>query len=175
MPNFFVTPWTAPARILCPWNFPGKNTGVGCHFLLQGIFPMQGSNLHLLHWQGDWILYDGATREAHLPHRSFVFSCCCCLVTQLCLTLCDPMHCRTPGFLVLHHLPELAQTHVHWVGDATQPPHPLSSPSPPTFILSQHQGLFSRVSSSHQVDKVLELQLQHQSLQWILSTKYDFL
>ena len=88
------------------------------------------------------------------------------------LALCDPVDCTMPGFPVLHRLPEFAQTHVHWVGDATQPPHPLSSPSPPTFILSQHQGLFSRVSSSHQVDKVLELQLQHQSFQWIL--RIDF-
>ena len=64
-------------------------------------------------------------------------------------------------------LPELVQTHVHWFGDAIQPPHPLSSPSPLAFSLSQHQGLFQWVGSSHQVDKVLELQLQHQSFQWI--------
>ena len=72
-----------------------------------------------------------------------------------------------PGFPVHHQLPELAQTLVHWVSDAIQPSHPLSSPSPPAFNLSQHQGLFQRVSSSHQVAKVLELQLQHQSFQWI--------
>jgi len=76
----------------------------------------------------------------------------CCSVTRLCSTLCDPMDCSTPGFPVLHHLPELAQTHVHWVGDAIQPSHPLSSPSP-AFNLSQHQGLFQWVSSSHQVTK----------------------
>ena len=63
-------------------------------------------------------------------------------VTQLCLTLCDPMECSTPGLSVHHQLPEFAQTHVHWVGDAIQPSHPLSSPSPPTFNLSQHQGFF---------------------------------
>ena len=62
-------------------------------------------------------------------------------VTQLCLTLCDPMDCSTPGFPVHHQLPELTQTHVHRVGDAIQPSHPLSSPSPPNFNLSQHQGL----------------------------------
>ena len=78
---------------------------------------------------------------------------------------CDPMDCSTPGFPVHHQLLELAQTHVHRVGDAIQPSHPLSSPSP-TFNLSQHQGLFQGVSSSHQVAKVLELQLQHQSFQW---------
>ena len=60
--------------------------------------------------------------------------CCCCSVPRLCLTLCDPVHCRAPGFPVLHHLPELAQTHVHWVVDAIQPSHPLSSPSPPPSL-----------------------------------------
>ena len=63
---------------------------------------------------------------------------CCGSVAQSCLTLCDPMDCSTPGFPVLHHLPELAQTHVHLVGDAIQPSHPLLSPSPPAFNLSQH-------------------------------------
>ena len=88
-------------------------------------------------------------------------------VAQSCLTLCDPMDCSTPGLPVHHQLPVFTQTHVHWVGDAIQPSHPLSSPSPPTFNLSQHQGLFKWVSSSHQVAKVLEFQLQHQSFQWI--------
>ena len=72
------------------------------------------------------------------------------------LTLCDPMDCSTPGFLVHHHLLELTQTHVHWISDAIQPSHPLSSPSPPTFNLSQHQGLVKGVSSSYQVAKVLD-------------------
>ena len=76
------------------------------------------------------------------------------------------MDCSTPGFPVHHQLLELAQTHVHWVSDAIQPPHPLSSPSPPTFNLSHHQGLFKWDTSSHQVAKVLEFQLQHQSFQW---------
>ena len=92
----------------------------------------------------------------------------CCTVAQSCGTLCGPMDCSTPGFPVLHYFLEFAQTHVHWVGDAIQPSHPLSSPSPPALILSQHEGLFQWVSSSHQVAKVLELQLQHQSFQWIL-------
>ena len=77
------------------------------------------------------------------------------------------------GLPVHHQLPELAQTHVHQVGDAIKPSHPLSSPSPPTFNLSQHQGLFHWASSSHQVAKVLELQFQHQSFQWIF--RIDFL
>ena len=69
--------------------------------------------------------------------------------------------------LVHHQLPEFTQTHVHWVGDAIQPSHPLSFPFPPTFNLSQHQDLFQWVSSSHQVARLLEFQLQHQSFQWI--------
>ena len=84
-------------------------------------------------------------------------------VNQLRPTLCDPMDCSTPGFPVHHQLPELAQTHVHGVDDAIQPSHSLSSPSPPTFSLSQHQGPFQWVSSSHQAAKVLEFQPQHQS------------
>ena len=75
-------------------------------------------------------------------------------VTQSCPILCDPMDCNTPGLPVHHQLPELAQTHVHWVGDAIQPSHPLLSLSPPVFNLSQHQGLFKWLSSSHQVAKV---------------------
>ena len=78
---------------------------------------------------------------------------------------CDPMDCSMPGFPVLHHLPELAQIHLHGVTDAIQPSHPLWSTCPPAFNLSQPQGLFQSVSSSHQVAKVLELQLQHQSFQ----------
>ena len=75
-------------------------------------------------------------------------------VTQSCPTLCDPMDCGTPGFPVHHQVPELTQTHVHWVSDAIPLSHPLSSPSPPLFNLFQHQGLFQWVSSSHQVTKV---------------------
>ena len=90
---------------------------------------------------------------------------CCCLVAKLCLTLSlTCMKCSTTDFCVLHYLPEFAQTQVHWVSDAIHPSHPLSHPSPPALNLSQHQGLFQWVSSSHQVTKVLELQLQHQSL-----------
>ena len=84
-----------------------------------------------------------------------------------CPTLCDPMDCIMPGLPVHHQLPEITQTHVHWVCDVIQPSHPLSSPSPPALNLSQHQGLFQWVCSLHKVAKVLELQIQHQSLQWI--------
>ena len=80
-------------------------------------------------------------------------------VAQSYTTLCDPMDCR--------QLPEFTQTHVHWVRDAIQPSHPLLPPSPPTFNLSQHQGLFKWVGSWHQMAKVLGFHLQHQSFQWI--------
>ena len=83
------------------------------------------------------------------------------------LTLRDPMNCRTQGFPVLHHLLEFVQIHVHWVSDAIQWSHPVLPSSPLALNLSQHQGLFPWVSSSHQAAKVLELQLLHQSFQWI--------
>ena len=86
-------------------------------------------------------------------------------VAQSCLTLCDPRDCSTPGLPVHHQIPQFIQTQVYHVGDAIQPSYPLSSPSPPTFNLSQYQGLFKWVSSSHQVAKALEFQLQYQSFQ----------
>ena len=106
---------------------------------------------------------------------------CCFSVSKSCPTVCDPMDCSTPGFPVLHYLLEFAQTQVHWVSDAIQPSDPLSSPYPATFNLSQHQGLFQWISSLHQVAKVLELPLQHQSFQWIFRVisfrigSFDFL
>ena len=87
-------------------------------------------------------------------------------VTQSCTTLCVPMNHSTPGHPVHYQLPEFTQTHAHRVGDAIQPSHSLSSPSPPVPNPSQHQGLFQWVNSSHEVAKVLEFQLQHQSFQW---------
>ena len=102
----------------------------------------------------------------HEKYSQYIF-----VVAQSSLTLGDPMNCSTPGFPVLHYFLELAQTHVHWVGDAIQPSHALSSPSPLAFNLSWHQGLFKWVNSSHQVAKILEF--QRQSFQWIFRT--DFL
>ena len=93
------------------------------------------------------------SNEVYSGHLLLLFS------LQSCPTLHDPMDCSTSGFPVLHHLPELSQTHVYWVSGAIQPFHPLSSPSPPAFNLSQHQGLFKWVSSLHQVAKILEFQL----------------
>ena len=117
------------------------------------------------------------------PKVCYLYLCLfCCLmyrviqfssVAQLCLTLWNPMDCSAPGLPVHHQLPEFTQTYVCQVGDAMQPSHPLSSPSPPAFNLSQHQSLFKWVSSSHQVAKVLEFQPQHQFFKWIFRT--DFL
>ena len=134
------------------------------------IFFSRGSS-----WPRDWTQVSciasrfftiWATKEAPWELNSVQFSS----VTQLCPTLCNYMACSTPGFPVHHQLPEFTQTYVHCVGDAIQPPYPLSSPSPPALNLSQHQGLFQWVSSLHQVAKVLEFQLQHQSFQWIFRT-----
>ena len=152
------------------------------------FFPYQKSNLCLVKWtcrflttgpQGRPSYWRGKVKILHnlllvLPlYLSLLLaksgSCRSCSlrkwglhftsVTQLCLTLCDPMNCSTPGFPVHHQLPEFTQTHVHWVSDAIQPSHPLSSPSPPAPNPSQHQSLFQWVNSSHEVAKVLEFQL----------------
>ena len=154
-----------PVRLLCPWNFLGRNTGVGCYVLLQGIFRSQGTNPRILHCKE--ILNFWTTRET--PTMEY---CCSCSVAQMSLTLSNSMDCSMPGYPV-HRLLELIQTHVHWVGDAIQPSHPLSSPSLPAFNISQHQVFSSESAIHHQVAKVLELQLQHQSLQWIF--RIDFL
>ena len=90
-------------------------------------------------------------------------------VTQLCLTLCNPMDCSMPGLPVHHQLPGFTQTHVHWVGNTIQPPHSLLSPSLPAFNLSQHQGLFQWAALRMRWPK---FQLQHQSFQWIFRTNF---
>ena len=106
--------------------------------------------------------------ENHISFFQIPWSiCCCCSVARSCPIICDPMNCRTPVFSVLHYFPEFAQTHIHWVNDAIQPSYPLSLPSPLALSISQHQGLFQWIGSSHEVAKLLELQLQHQSFQWI--------
>ena len=122
-------------------------------------------------WLRSWTPYcqiQTSLEESGENHWTSHFSS----VAQLCLTVCEPMSCSTPGLPVHHQLLELAQTHVHGVGDAIQPSYHLSSPSPPVFNLSQHQGLFKWVSSLHQRAKVLEFQLQHQSFQWIYRTDF---
>ena len=116
-------------------------TGMGCHFLLQGIFQTLGSNSHLLHWQANSLPFWEAAKCILLLFSHSVMS------NSLC-----PMECSTPGFPVLHSLPEFAQTHVHWVSEAIQPSRPLSPPFP-ALSLSQHQGLFHWVGSLHQWPK----------------------
>ena len=102
----------------------------------------------------------------------FISFFCCCSVTESCPTLCDPMNCTTPGFPVLHYLPDFAQTHIRWVSDASQSSHPLSAPSLLAIHLSQHQDLCQWVNSLHQVAQVSELRLQHQSSQWIFRADF---
>ena len=131
-----------PTRLLCPWDFPGKNPGVGCHFILQG-----SSCICLLFFPSSKI-----RKIIHFPSVQFSS------VAQSCPTLCESMNRSTPGLPVHHQLLEFTQTHVHCVGDAIQPSHLLLSPSPPTFNLSQYQGLFQWAGSSPQVAKVPELQ-----------------
>ena len=132
-------------------------------------------------FQGVIILCDWGTWKppASLCHHDYhliqvsLFSCLFSSVAQSCLTLCDPMDCRMPGLPVQHQLSKFTQTHVHRVGEAIQPSHPLLSPSAPTFNLSQHQGLFKWLSFSHQVVQSIGVSASHQSFRWIFRT--DFL
>ena len=145
------------------------------------VVSTRASNRALEHsLQSDW-LYSGVDFSfcVHVPYPAAefdaatywndpwnLFSTKFSSVAQSCLTLCEPMDHSTPGLPIHHQLLEFTQTHVHWLGNAIQPSHPLSSSlSPPAFNLSQHQGLFKWVSSSHQVAKVLEFQPHHQSFQ----------
>ena len=124
-------------------------------------------NHSLLFWQCWWLF-------TYFPFSSVQFSS----VAQSCPTLCDPMNRSPPGLPVHHQLPEFTETHVHWVSDAIQPSHPLSSPSPPAPNPSQHQSLFQWDNSSHEVAKVLEFQLYHQPFQWysgLISFRIDWL
>ena len=112
--DFLQRPGLYPTRLLCPWNFPGKNAGVECHFLLQGIFPTQGSNLsllHLLRWQTD-------SFPLGLPGKPW------------CLTLCDHMDCGHPRLLCSPHAPlsmELSRQE-YWSGLPCLPPGDLPNP-----------------------------------------------
>ena len=143
------------------------------YILRKGIAGLYGSSI-LTSW-GTSILFSIMAIAFTFLVTRMNFSPCLCLssVQFSRLVVSDPlrpMDCRTPDLPVHHQLPEITQIHAHWVSDAIQPSHPLLSPSPPAFNLSQHQGLFQWVSSSHQVAKVLEFQLQHQSFQWIFRT-----
>ena len=112
------------------------------------------------------------TKDLFTSALSYWLHCCCCSVTQSCPTLCDPMDCSTPGLPVPHHLPEFAQHHVHCIGDAVQPSHPLTPSSPSALNFSQHQELFQWAVCLYHMTKILELQLQHQFFQWIFRTDF---
>ena len=146
----------------------------------------KGMAMHysILAWKIPWIEEPGRLQSmgSHYEPLSNIWQCFLkCLkiymlfrhlVTKLCSPLHDPMDCSTPGFPVLHYLPEFVLTHVQRVHDANQPSYPLLSPSPLALNLSQHQGPFQWIGSSHQVAKVLKLQLHHQSFQWIFSVSF---
>ena len=136
---------------------PGRSTGPNLSWLFSEKWQLSNWMSRLkLNKKGMFLaLAKGQMKARGLNIKWLQF----CSVAQSCSTLCDPMDSSTSGFPVLHHLQELSQTHVHGVCNAIQSSHPLSSPSPPAFILSQHQGHFQWVSSLHQVAKVLEFQL----------------
>ena len=165
--RLFVTPWTAPHQAsLSPPSMVYPSSWWlcwRCHLTVSSsvtLFCLQTQDQGLYQW------VSSLHQVAKLLELQHQFSS----VEQLCLILCDPMDCSMPALPVHHQLPEFTQTHVNWVSDAIQPSHPLSSPSPIAFNLSQHQGLFQWVCSSHQVARVLEL--QHQTFQWIF--RIDF-
>ena len=115
----------------------------------------------------DWLTVPTLLLKSHAEGLCGIGAPGCCSVVKSCPNLCDHINCSMPGFPVLYYLPKFAQTHVHWVSDCIQLSHPLLSPSPLALDISQHQDLFKWVSSSHQVVKVLRLQLQYPSFQWI--------
>ena len=121
--------------------------------------------LHLFEWENVISL---RVRALAILYISGYRQHSCCSVTQLCLTLWNSMDCSTPGFPILYYFLEFAQTYAHWVNDATQPSHPLSSPSSPALNLSQHQGLFQWVGFSHQAAKLWEkaMAIQSSTLAW---------
>ena len=139
-----IQPWCTPCPI---WN----QSVVPCPVLTIASWPAYRFLKRQIRWSGIPISFIILKKKHFLTfqHTTEISSQCVvhCLVAKLCSTLCNPMDCCTPGFPVLHYVPEFAQTHVHWVGNAIQPSHLLLSPSP-AFNLSQHQGLFQWVSSS---------------------------
>ena len=127
-----------PTRLLCPWDSLGKNTGVGNHIPLQGIFLTQESNLSLLHCRQILYLLIHQGREQYTVSHSVQFSS----VVQLCLTHCNPMNRSTARPPCASPTPGVQSNTCPSSGDAIQPSHPLSSPSLPAPNPSQHQGLF---------------------------------
>ena len=153
----------SPSRLRSPWHFSREKYCSGSPFFPPGDIPNLGIEpTSPVSPASAGRLFMTEPHGKPIMHILVQFSS----VAHSCPTLCDPMNHSTSGLPVHHQLPESTQTHVHWVGDAIQPSHPLSSPSPPALNLSQHQGLFQWVNSLHEVAKVLEFQPQHQSFQW---------
>ena len=171
--------WTRLWLRILRSDFPGLS-GWALHTMTSILMREKQKEIRLTHKRGRQCDQEAETgvkqpqaKECQQPleaRRKNRFSPQFSSIAQSCPTLCDPMNCSTPGLPVHHQLPEFTQTHVHRVGDAIQPSHPLSSPSLLTFSLYQHQGLFQWISSLHQVAKVLEFQCQHQSFHWIFRT-----
>ena len=165
MSDSFVTPWTVTCQAPLPMGFPRQECWSGLPFPSPGDLPDPGikpSSPTLA-----CRFFTTKPPEKALIRTLFIYMHHFSSITQSCPTVCDPMSCSMPDLPVNHQLLEFTQTRVHWVSDAIQPSHhPLSSPSPPALNLSQHQCLFKWVSSSRQVAKLLECQLQHQSFQW---------
>ena len=160
-----ATPWTVAHQAPLSMGFPRQEYWTGLPFPLPGDLSDPGIEpvfCHLLHWQADSLPLSHLGSTKNLKFSGSVNP-----------TLCNPMRCSMPGLPVFHHLPEFAQTHVHWVGDIIQPSHPLPSPPPPACNHSHHQSLFQWVYSTYQVAKVLDLKLQHQPFKWIF--RIDFL
>ena len=152
----FVIPWTVAIEL------SRQEYWSGLPFPSWGDLPDPGIQPGSPTLQADSLPAEPSGKQSKVVQFSWV--------PQSCPTICDPVNHSMPSLPVHHQLLESTQTDVHWVGDAIQPSHPLSSPSPPARNLSQHRGLFKWVSSSHQVAKVLEFQFQHQSFQWTLRT-----
>ena len=146
--------WALSQLFHSPLSLSSRNFLVPLHFL--AIWVVSSASLRLLIFlPAILILACVSSSPAFLMRCSVEFSS----VAQSCPTLCDPRNHSTPGLPVHQQLLEFTETHVHWVGDAIQPSHPLSSPSPPAPNPSQHQSLFQWVNSSHEVARVLEFQL----------------
>ena len=158
-------------RHKAPLWLPYKSKGM---WKLSNEWISGQTSLYRVHWvhrhtQRCFLSFQVYDQTSHLKHGHYPNAGALVVIQPLSRV---PMDCSMPGFPVLHYLPEFVQIHVHWFGDAIQPSHPLPPPPSPTLNISQHQGLFQWVSSSYQIAKVLELQLRHQSFQWIFRVNF---
>ena len=146
--------WAAPLSMFSPSSYPPSvscySSWILCYLIREWSLVASFGQAFHISLCSEWLPRNSLPHEPWGQQHQFSS------VTQLCLILCDLMDCSMPGLPVHHQLLEFTQTHVHWVGDAIQPSHPLSSPFSLSFNLSQHQGLFKWVSSLHHVAKLLE-------------------